>query len=402
LKSLAENTDIARKKAASEKRKASTRFTPLPEKAIHMMKKHVKILVLLTAFLWPAATLWAQLSAEIKAHSDGPYIFDEEGQWVARWVHEGQVGEDTLQPGRALKLPEGVSLSFDSRYLDLETDYQLSPQTSFKDVARLAVISDVHGQYFTMLSLLQANGVVDDQADWTFGDGHLVIVGDVFDRGDKVTDIFWLIYKLEKQAEKSGGKVHFLLGNHEVMVLQNDLRYVNRIYRFTMGAIRRSYNALYGPDTYLGRWLRSKPVAITINNIAFSHAGFSEPVLKLGLSFQELNTLFQDQIIDQSEEIVMNDPILSLLYTENGLIWYRGYFSDGFTREDAHRNLRRLKAKHVVVGHTSHPQIMSLYRRRVIGVDSSIKLGGKNGELLLIDHGHFYRAGHDGRRIKLK
>jgi hypothetical protein len=260
----------------------------------------------------------------------------------------------------------------------------------------------VHGQYFTMLSLLQANGIVDAKVNWNFGDGHLVIVGDVFDRGDKVTDIFWLIYKLEKQAEKAGGKVHFLLGNHEVMVLQNDLRYVNRVYRFTMGAIRRSYNALYGPDTYLGRWLRSKPVAITINDIAFSHAGFSEPMLRLGLSFHEVNTLFQEQIIDQSEEHVMNDPRLALLYTEAGPIWYRGYFADGFTRGDAQHILRRLKAKHVVVGHTSYPEVVSLHRSRIIGVDSSIKLGGKNGEILLIEDGRFYRAGHDGRRIKLK
>ncbi len=321
---------------------------------------------------------------------------------MARWVYQGQLREDTIQSGRPLQIDAGVSESFDAAYLDFDTAYQLSPVTAYTGVEHLAVVSDVHGQYHTMVALLEAHCVIDEDANWLFGDGHLVVLGDVFDRGDKVTDIFWLIYKLEKQAEQAGGKVHFLLGNHEVMVLQNDLRYVNRNYRFTMGVIRRSYHALYGKDTYLGRWLRSKPTAITINDIAFVHAGFSGPVLKLGLSMHEINTLFQEKIIDQSEESVMNDPVLALLYTEIGPIWYRGYFAEDFTREQAQRTLRQLKVKHVVVGHTSNTKIVSIHRNRVIGADSSIKLGGKNGELLLVSRGHFYRAGHDGRIEKLK
>jgi hypothetical protein len=380
---IKKNSDIAKKKEA-------------------MVKQCMWLGGLLAVSLCAVFPLSAQVPAEAASYNDGPYLFLEEGQWIARWVYEGQAYEDTVRAGSPLELPPEVSKSFDAAYLNFDTAYQLSPVTAFTAVEHLAVVSDVHGQYHTMVALLEAHCVIDEDTNWMFGNGHLVVLGDVFDRGDKVTDIFWLIYKLEKQAEQAGGKVHFLLGNHEVMVMQNDLRYVNRKYRFTMAAIRRSYHALYGEDTYLGRWLRSKPTVITINNIAFVHAGLSEPVLRLGLPLHEINTLFQEKIIGQSEESVMNDPVLALLYTEIGPIWYRGYFSVDFTREQAQRILRQLKVKHIVVGHTSNTKIVSIHRNRIIGVDSSIKLGGNNGELLLVSKGQFYGAGHDGSTYKLK
>ena len=72
-----------------------------------------------------------------------------------------------------------------------------------------------------------AGKVIDTDLTWSFGDGHLVIVGDVFDRGPNVTECLWLIYRLEQEASAAGGAVHFLLGNHELMVMRGDLRYLN-------------------------------------------------------------------------------------------------------------------------------------------------------------------------------
>ena len=78
-----------------------------------------------------------------------------------------------------------------------------------------------------MIELLTNNKIINNDLNWDFGEGHLVIVGDIFDRGSKVNEVLWLIYKLEIQARKMGGRVHFLLGNHDYMVLQRDLRYIN-------------------------------------------------------------------------------------------------------------------------------------------------------------------------------
>jgi len=50
----------------------------------------------------------------------------------------------------------------------------------------------------------------------------LVLVGDCVDRGQEVTQVLWLIYKLEIAAKNKGGSVHFVLGNHEIMNFQGN------------------------------------------------------------------------------------------------------------------------------------------------------------------------------------
>ncbi len=47
-----------------------------------------------------------------------------------------------------------------------------------------------------------------------------MFAGDMFDRGDQVTECLWLVYALEETAKAAGGYVHFILGNHELMNLQ--------------------------------------------------------------------------------------------------------------------------------------------------------------------------------------
>lgn len=93
-----------------------------------------------------------------------------------------------------------------------------------------AGLSDIEGNFGAFKALLCAGGVIDKQFNWTYGDGHLVLTGDFFDRGLNVTECLWLVYKLEREAETFGGKVHFILGDHEVMNMNGDHRYVRNKY----------------------------------------------------------------------------------------------------------------------------------------------------------------------------
>jgi hypothetical protein len=332
---------------------------------------------------------------------DGPYLFFHEEGLLARWAYQGEMRERLLRPGERLELEAEVSPSFDPRYLDAGHAIEPDTQVSFQGVGKLAAISDIHGQYDLMVRLLQVHGIADASNDWIFGDGHLVVVGDIFDRGEGVTDILWLVHKLEKQAQQAGGRVHYLLGNHEAMVLMSDLRYVNKKYRYTTAVLRTPYSQLFGPESYMGQWIRSKPIAISINDIAFVHAGFSEACLDLGLSFAEINAAFRERIFDHDEEAILTDPTLSVLYGEAGPLWYRGYFQEGYKKGRASRILKRLGKKHIVVGHTPFPQIISLFKRKIIGVDSTIQLGQK-GELFWYEEGEFFRGLHTGQKIKLR
>ena len=360
----------------------------------------------LSTFLVTVQITWAALAMAQQANSgsdmnDGPYIFLKEDSLVAKWIAAGELRNETLQPGKPLPMENGVSASFRPDILRFEADFQLSPVTHYKGIEHIAVIADPHGQYGVFAQLLQANSVIDENLNWAFGAGHLVVLGDVFSRGEEVVDIFWLILKMEKQAELTGGKVHFLIGNHELMALGNDLRYMHKKYRYTMALTSKNYPDLFGPDTYLGRWLRTRQVAVSINGIVFVHAGFSKPGLDLRLSLADINSIFQERIIDRTEEEILADPIASLLSSEWGPVWYRGYFEPTFGVEEAYDIARRLKAKHIIVGHTSFPQVKAFHNRKIIAADSSIKTG-EMGEMLFIHKKKFERGDLKGNRIGLR
>ncbi|MCK4465695.1 MAG: ankyrin repeat domain-containing protein, partial [Bacteroidales bacterium] len=93
----------------------------------------------------------------------------------------------------------------------------------FSNVEDIFAVGDVHGGYETLVELLQNQGIIDSYLNWSWGKGHLIFLGDVFDRGEKVTECLWLIYKLERQAHARGGAVHLIMGNHELMIMTDDL-----------------------------------------------------------------------------------------------------------------------------------------------------------------------------------
>lgn len=96
----------------------------------------------------------------------------------------------------------------------------------FDGVERVVAISDVHGAYSAMVSTLTNAGVIDEQQRWSGGNTHLVITGDLLDRGADSRKVMELVMQLEEEAPQAGGRLHLLLGNHEVMNLVGDLRYV--------------------------------------------------------------------------------------------------------------------------------------------------------------------------------
>ncbi len=92
---------------------------------------------------------------------------------------------------------------------------------------RVVAIGDVHGAYPEFVSILQHTGLIDSQLHWSGGTTTFVQTGDVPDRGPASRAAFDLLMRLESEAPKQTGKVIPLLGNHEVMNMIGDLRYVS-------------------------------------------------------------------------------------------------------------------------------------------------------------------------------
>lgn len=312
--------------------------------------------------------------------SDGPYIFIVNDTLVVKNIVSGNVESKTLKS-------QSIAINF-------------TPDIAVYDnVSKIAVISDLHGQYNLTIDILKVNEIIDENLNWAFGKGHLVILGDVFDRGDEVTELLWYIFYLEKQAEISGGKVHFLLGNHEYMTMRNDLRYMNKKYKFAAFLLNIQYSELYGIHTLLGRWLRSKSTILKIDDYLFVHGGISREFIEDGYNLEETNQ-YMRQSLFQDENEKSFDSIYGKYYNDKGPIWYRGYFAPDFKKSDINRTLRKLDVNHIIVGHTSFNQIQSLFDNKILTVDSSIK-NGISGELLLIKEVNFYRCTLEGERIKL-
>ena len=90
----------------------------------------------------------------------------------------------------------------------------------------VVAIGDVHGDFDDFVALLQHIDLIDKQNHWAGGKTTLVQVGDLLDRGPKPREVMDLLMALEKEASKDGGRVVPLLGNHEMMNIMGDLRYV--------------------------------------------------------------------------------------------------------------------------------------------------------------------------------
>src|SRR6516162_6332826 len=100
-------------------------------------------------------------------------------------------------------------------------------QATYTGVRRIVAVGDVHGDSETFVAVLRSAGVIDKSNKWVGGDTHLVQTGDCVDRGPDSRKVLELMINLSKQAERSKGMVHALLGNHEAMNIYGDLRYVS-------------------------------------------------------------------------------------------------------------------------------------------------------------------------------
>jgi len=209
----------------------------------------------------------------------------------------------------------------------------------FDGVERIVAIADIHGAYEPMVATLRNAGVIDDDSRWSGGDSHLVIVGDILDRGADSRDAMDLLMQLEGQAEEAGGKVHVLIGNHEAMNLVGDLRYVAKAEfeafveeesaeerEHWLGeyatrkseagdvsdGVRSEFNERFPPgffghrqafaaDGVYGSWLLTKPVIVVINGTAFVHGGLSPMIADIGLD--GVNRRLHGEMVEYVQEL---------------------------------------------------------------------------------------------------
>ena len=352
----------------------------------------IKLIILLTLCGLSAVLITFSLTA---SYDDGPYVFSDGDNAEVWWLCDNQKKVDKIENYRGLVV-EKCNHKAKLPLSEPEETSQLNIEGDFKVLAA----SDIHGQFDLFLAMLKRHNIVDQNNRWLFGNNHFVITGDIFDRGPDVLPTLWFLYELEQQAKQSGGGVHLILGNHEVMVLNGDLRYLHAKYLKVSQVFNIDYDALFSNETLLGRWLRSRPAILKINDAIYAHGGFHPQLAKQKLSLNDINRTFKSALI-KKEMPSARQGLAEYLHKTNGVIWYRGYFrDDGATAAEIELLLNHFDVNKIIVGHTSQTQIETRYQGKVIAIDASMKKG-EYGEMLLIDGDNYTRLTLDGKRIPL-
>jgi len=276
------------------------------------------------------------------------------------------------------------------------------------EISKIVAIGDIHGDYKNYRKVLSDAGITNRRGNWIAGDTHFVQLGDLADRGPDTDKVIEHMMKLQRQAEASGGKVHALIGNHEVMNMLGDLRYVYpgeytalrspnarklrfdyyerevaRLHEldegFTADKVFRDqwqevhplgfveHRIAWHSTGKFGAWVIQNNAIIKINRTLFLHGGVSPSLL--ALSITQINSQIQDELSGEIEHEEM------LSQSDSGPLWYRGLASSSEEAETAHVDavLAAYDVDRVVLGHTpGHAIILPKFGGKVLVIDTGI------------------------------
>jgi hypothetical protein len=343
---------------------------------------------------------------------EGPYAFYEGDSILNIKYIRGNKSEGFYveEENHSANLPVKSSCYFpldsSSFSFTLTNDIQPPPST-YQDDDPILAISDIEGGYKTFRDFLINNKVIDEQLNWIFGKGHLVLLGDFIDRGYSSTQVLWLIYRLEQDAQKEGGQVHYILGNHELYNLQGNYKSAAKKYYGVAAILEKQPSDLYSSTSFLGRWLSSKNAIERINGHLFAHGGLHPDIVNHDIDLDEINQIVRAKYYYAYYPKTQKTVQQLLTSNRTGVAWYRGYFKDDLALTQIDKLLQVFNAKTITVGHTLQSKVNRKFEGKVIAIDvPHPKDYQKNfpitqSEGLLIVGDKYYRALYNGELIDI-
>ncbi|WP_437308407.1 metallophosphoesterase [Sorangium sp. So ce388] len=230
---------------------------------------------------------------------------------------------------------------------------------------RVVAIGDLHGDLAATRAALRIAGAIDASDRWVGGKLVLVQTGDELDRGDGEQEIVDLFDRLTAEARAAGGAVYALNGNHEVMNVQLDFRYV------TEGGFKdfedapgldasgpqlapvpppaRARAAAFVPGGLYAKKLAARDVIIAVGDTVFAHGGVLPSHTRYGVARinREVRAWMEGK-----------GPPPAVVTAEDSPVWARLYSSDPPPSPGSNacaaldQALAAMSAKRMVVGHT--------------------------------------------------
>ena len=340
------------------------------------------------------------------SYIDGPYVFHENEKLRIININQHDEILETIVDNIDSLLVRIPNQTPDHFYVKLNQNI-LTPPSSYKKSDKIFAVSDIEGNYYSFVNLLIGNDITDSNLNWIYGTGHLVLNGDFVDRGEYVTQVLWLMYKLEQEASAAGGHVHFILGNHEAMNLEGNFRYVKNKYQRLALNLNIAEEDFYNDKNELGRWMRSKNVIERIGDVLFLHGGISNTFLNEHLSLNIINEIAQSNYGLNLENDTLTIP--NLLFGRFGPLWYRGlvidykYYSKAQINE-VNNFLEYYHSKKVVIGHTIVDDISTEYNSKVVRIDLHHPVdinSEEESKALIIENEILYKVDNAGGKFEI-
>jgi hypothetical protein len=240
----------------------------------------------------------------------------------------------------------------------------------YPTAARIVAIGDLHGDLDATRRALRLAGAVDEDDHWIGGELVLVQTGDQLDRGDDEQAILDLFTRLAEEAAQAGGAVHVLNGNHELMNVKLDLRYVTpggfEDFRDAVSiaavdsvltdyeADQRGRVAAFRPGGDYAKVMARRNTVVIIGQNVFVHGGLLPEHLDYGV--ERMNA-------ELSAWMAGEGPVPEWTRVKDSPVWMRHYSSevDDADCELLTEVLDRLEAKRMIVGHTVQPKAITSY-----------------------------------------
>lgn len=259
---------------------------------------------------------------------------------------------------------------------------------------RLVAVGDVHGDLAATRRALALGGLVDAEGHWIGGTTVAVQLGDQLDRGDGERAILDWFEALRVQARAAGGDFVVLLGNHELMNVGGDYRYVTPggLAAFAdvphdashpaLARIRpdaRGRVAAFLPGGPYAVTLSDHPVIAVVGDTVLVHGGVLPEHVAYGVA--RFNT-------EATGWLRAVAPRPDWVFQDTSPVWTRAYSSGVPDCARLGKALAALGARRMVVAHT--PQldgISSACEGRVwrIDVGMASHYGGKPAVVEIVD-----------------
>lgn len=226
---------------------------------------------------------------------------------------------------------------------------------------RIVAVGDLHGDLVRTLRAFKLAGAIDDKGRWVGGKMMLVQVGDQVDRGDDDRAILDLVDRLKVEAKEAGGELVATLGNHELMNVALDFRYVtegsnppfaefapgvNPALASRVAPDQRGRAAAFAPGGVYAKRLAERPIAAWIGQNLFVHGGILPKHVRAGLARADRD------VKAWLRGDVARPPKIAT--GEDGLVWTRLYGAAPGRVECGILDevLNAYGAKRMIIGHT--------------------------------------------------